>query len=50
MYNFSYYVRYCNNSLSRTQYCPLLIPPSHTSQEVTDPGAIIVEERLTAKF
>jgi hypothetical protein len=33
-----------------TQYCSLLAPPNHISQEVTHPGITLTEVRLTAEF
>jgi hypothetical protein len=32
------------------QYCLLLAPGNQTSQEVTHPGTILAEARLTAEF
>jgi hypothetical protein len=33
-----------------TQYCPLLVPPNQTSQEVTHPGITLAKARLAAEF
>jgi hypothetical protein len=40
----------CNDPPPMTQYCPLLAPPNQTSQEVTHPGTVLAEARLTAEF